>query len=167
MPQLLPPSMVRCKFVLHNTQTNKTSYPCVRWNSNCCGDRTIPVVSMQKVDGHWKQKSKTLKTCCVHIIRMTFCLVTPLLRTKELCTIVPRCTHASLLTFWTVWNASPVGRMAWGNSMERHTLESTGNIVTGDESGPASRWPAHRPLPVATSQVLSPLNPSRDSTWKV
>jgi hypothetical protein len=39
--------------------------------------------------------------------------------------------------------------------------------VTGDESGPASRWPAHRPLPVATSQVLSPLNPSRDSTWKV
>lgn len=76
---------------------------------------------------------------------------------KELCTILPRCTHASLLTFWTVWNASPVGRMARGNSTERHTLESTLNVVTGDESGPASRWPAHRPLPVATLQVLSPL----------
>jgi hypothetical protein len=166
MPQLPPPSIAQWKFVLHNSQTNKTSYPCIPWNNNCCDDGTIPTDSMQKVDGHWKPK-QTLKTCCVHIIKVTFCLVTPLLRRKELCTIVPRCTHASLLTFWTVWNASPVGRMAWGNSTEWHTLESTGNVVTGDESGPASRWPAHRPLPVATSQVLSRLNPSRDSTWKV
>jgi hypothetical protein len=46
MLQLPPPSIARCKSVLHNTQTNKTLYPCVP----CGSDRIIPTVSMQKVD---------------------------------------------------------------------------------------------------------------------
>ncbi len=46
--QLPPPSIARCRFVFHNTQTNKASYPCVP----CSNNEIIPVVSMQKVDGH-------------------------------------------------------------------------------------------------------------------
>jgi hypothetical protein len=74
MLQLPPPSIARCKSVSHNTQTNKTPNPSIPCNI----DGIILVVNMQKVDDteNKQTKNETLKTCCAHIIIMTFCLIT-------------------------------------------------------------------------------------------
>ncbi len=58
MLQLPPPSMLGVDPIIHNTQTNQVSYPCIPCNI----DEIIPAVSMQNIDGHWKQSNKKRNT---------------------------------------------------------------------------------------------------------
>ncbi len=58
MPQLFQPSIARCRFIFHNTQTNKNSYACSQTSLKqyllqlTNNDKIFFSVSMQKVDSH-------------------------------------------------------------------------------------------------------------------